>query len=141
MPENGVARFFSSRSDGGRGYRFAFDKNFKSIDQVKEPEHYKHPKRTNICRTLKFGENYQKKRKWCFDESENENRVSVKAKNVEKAAVVFGGSFAFGDGVENDQTIASNLAKLGFDSYNFGKSGAGAHQFLTELYKNKSLLK
>lgn len=86
-----------------------------------------------------YGPSLEHEREWCYDGSEVENRVSVRTQNPSKIAFVFGGSFAFGDGLNNEETISSQLSNFSVNGFNFGMSGAGAHQFLAELYKNEHL--
>ena len=70
------------------------------------------------------------------------NRVSLSPvrQKYGRTAIFVGGSFAFGEGVEDSETLPSLFAlKSGLRAYNLGMHGYGAHQALMQL-SNSDLL-
>lgn len=69
-------------------------------------------------------------------------RVSIKDEyNASKHAIFFGGSFLFGNGLSNDQTLPSSFQFISnhkFKAYNYGQSGHCASHMLIKL-KNPDL--
>lgn len=63
-------------------------------------------------------------------------RITPLHDQARKAVLLFGDSFTFGDGLEDDQTFASRLSGLlgeQWQVFNYGVSGYGAHQVLAQI--------
>jgi hypothetical protein len=71
-------------------------------------------------------------RTWCFT-TDQEGRRTIPgnpSRGQAKTVVVLGDSFAFGVGVDDDQTFAARLAESGFHVVNLAVQGYGTHQQL-----------
>ena len=69
-----------------------------------------------------------------YNIDESGNRTSVYPRNYARSAVFVGGSFTFGEGLEDSESLPSLFAlKSGFKVYNLGMHGYGPHQGLMQL--------
>ena len=63
-------------------------------------------------------------------------RITPQATEADRAVLVFGGSFTFGEGVQDAEAMPyrfGELAGSGYQVYNFGFHGYGPHQMLAAL--------
>ena len=70
--------------------------------------------------------------KYTIDKYGNRLTVNQPSKSSTLNAAFLGGSFTFGEGLENSETLPSQFSAVsGYKSFNFGMSGYGPHQALT----------
>ncbi len=72
---------------------------------------------------------------WTFTTNERGQRITPENPTAEShpTVVLVGDSFAFGDGVSDDETVAAALAAHGLHVENLGVTGYGPHQELLSL--------
>ena len=69
---------------------------------------------------------------WCFRTDSEGRRVvpNNPSRDETRTLVILGDSFAFGEGVDDDETVAAHLSRNGFHVINLGVQGYGTHQQL-----------
>lgn len=78
----------------------------------------------------------EKSSKWCASFSELRYRITdTEVKNRDKVAIFLGGSFVFGDSLEDKETLPFYFQKLleDYKVYNFGYRGGSIHHFFELL--------
>ena len=69
-----------------------------------------------------------------YNIDESGNRISGYPEDYDRSAVFVGGSFTFGEGLQDSESLPSFFAlKSGFRAYNLGMHGYGPHQGLMQL--------
>lgn len=142
MPENRLVRFFAGTEKRVDGRGFALFRPKFSLDKMPIYENLVNGQINGKedCRLLYFGPDRLQTREWCSKASSIENRATTQpTSDYDDVYIVLGGSYAYGDGLNDHETIASRLAENGGYALNFARSAGGLHHFLYSLYNDRRL--